>query len=233
MQNYSENCASNSMAKLQKRMIHYKAAIFDMDGVIVDNHIYHVQAWAEFCKQHNIPFDENSFRTKYFGKTNHSIFPELISSRLTNQEIDELAEVKELIYRNIYVDFIKPVKGLIEFISGLKEKGVKTAVATSAPKSNLNFVLDKLNIRHLFDIVVDASMVTEGKPNPEIYLKAAALLNITPKDCVVFEDSISGIQSAHNAGMEVIALITTHQPHELPKTKLQVYDFTEIPDILV
>jgi beta-phosphoglucomutase family hydrolase len=210
-----------------------KAAIFDMDGVIVDNHIYHVKAWAEFCRQQNIPFDELTFRTKYFGKTNHSIFRELVDPNLTNHQIDILAEEKEQIYRDIYIDFIAPVNGLVPFLTSLRAKGIKTAVATSAPKSNLDFVLDQLNIRQLFEVVVDSSMITESKPNPEIYLKASALLKIEPENCIVFEDSISGIQSAQNAGMEVIAILTTHKSEELPKTKFQFYDFTEIPDSLI
>ncbi len=82
----------------------------------------------------------------------------------------------------------------------------------------------------MFDAVVDSSMVKECKPDPEIYLKASELIGIAPKECIVFEDSISGIQSAHNAGMKVIALITTHKAEELPKTYMQVYDFTEVPE---
>jgi beta-phosphoglucomutase family hydrolase len=223
----------NSYAKIQKRMNQFEAAIFDMDGVIVDNHIYHVKAWAEFCRQQNIPFNELTFRTKYFGKTNQSIFRELVDGKLSNRQIDLLAEEKEQIYRNIYIDYMSPVKGLVPFISNLRKRGFKTAVATSAPKSNLDFVLDQLNIRHLFDVVIDSSMINESKPNPEIYLRASENLNIDPKNCLVFEDSISGIQSAHNAGMEVIAILTTHKSEELPKTKLQVYDFTEIPKTMI
>ncbi|NOU16604.1 MAG: HAD family phosphatase [Bacteroidales bacterium] len=211
-------------------MIQYKAAIFDMDGVIVNNHNYHVKAWASFCKNHRIPFNEQNFRTKYFGKSNRDILPNLTNSKLSQFAIDELAEEKELIYRNIYRDDIKPISGLKAFIAKLREQGIKTAVATSAPASNLNFVLDELGIRDMFDTVVDSSMVKECKPDPEIYLKASELIGIDPKDCIVFEDSISGIQSAHNAGMEVIALITTHKAEELPKTYMQVYDFTEVPE---
>lgn len=210
----------------------FKAAIFDMDGVIVDNHIYHVKAWAVFCQKHSIPFDENSFRAKFFGKNNQDIFSELINRRLSNEQIEMLGEEKELIYRNIYKDFIAPVNGLIPFLENLKAARIKTAIATSAPTSNLDFVLDHLKIRYLFNVIVDASMVTKGKPNPEIYTTAAKMINVDPKDCLVFEDSISGIQSAHNAGMQVIALVTTHKPEELPETYLQVNDFTELSENL-
>jgi len=216
------------MIKIQKRMIPFTAAIFDMDGVIVDNHNYHVKAWAEFCKKYSIPFEENSFRSKYFGKNNQDILSSLMNYQLTPYQRESLGEEKEDIYRRIYQGYITPVKGFKPFILSLREKGYKTAVATSAPTSNLDFVLDNLRIRHLFDIVVDASGITMGKPDPEIYLKAARLLDIAPARCVVFEDSISGIKSAHSAGMQVIALVTTHKTEELPKTYLQINNFTEL-----
>jgi beta-phosphoglucomutase len=211
-----------------KKTNSFQAAIFDMDGVIVDNHTYHVRSWAEFCIAKNIPFDENTFRTKYFGKNTRDTFNGLLNFQLTEEEINNLGEEKEKIYREMYKDHITPVNGLIPFLISLKKTGIKTAVATSAPTSNLDFTLDTLGIRHLFDIVVDASGVVNGKPNPEIYLKASKLLNIPPSNCLVFEDSISGIMAGRNAGMNVIALITTHKKEELPSTSLAINDFTEI-----
>lgn len=206
----------------------FQAALFDMDGVIVDNDTYHVRSWAEFCKRKNIPFDEETFRTKYFGKNTRDTFKGLLDYPLTEEEMNTLGEEKERIYRDMYKDYITPVNGLIPFLISLKEAGIKTAVATSAPTSNLNFTLDALKIRHLFDVVVDASMVSKGKPDPEIYLKAAELIGISSEGCIVFEDSISGIKSGQNAGMRVVALATTHTPSELPKTSLTIKDFTVI-----
>ncbi|RPH25460.1 MAG: HAD family phosphatase [Bacteroidales bacterium] len=206
----------------------FQAAVFDMDGVIVDNHTYHVKAWAEFCHNYSIPFDEIKFRAKFFGKNNHDIFHGLMDGKLTAKQIDTLGEEKEQIYRELYKNDIMPVNGLIPFLNTLKDAGIKTAVATSAPTSNLDFTLDNLKIRHLFDVVIDASGITKGKPDPEIYLKASKILDIPPSHCIVFEDSISGIESGQNAGMRVVALVTTHQPYELPKTHLQVNDFTEL-----
>lgn len=216
------------MIKIVKKTNSFKAAIFDMDGVLVDNHTYHVRSWAEFCKKKNIPFDEDTFRTKYFGKNTRDTFNGLLGYSLTEEEINALGEEKEKIYREMYKDYISPVDGLVPFLISLKEAEIRTAVATSAPTSNLNFTLNALNIKHLFDVVVDASGVAKGKPDPEIYLKAAKLLNLTPADCIVFEDSVSGIKSGQGAGMKVVALATTHTPDELPKTSLLINDFTEI-----
>jgi beta-phosphoglucomutase-like phosphatase (HAD superfamily) len=89
------------------------------------------------------------------------------------------------------------------------------AVATSAPPENVDFVLDTLNLRQFFPIIVDETQVSKGKPDPEIYLKTANLLHANPKQCIVFEDSLSGIQAAKNAGMLVIGVTTTHSAQEL------------------
>lgn len=203
----------------------FQAAIFDMDGVIVDNHTYHVKAWEVFCQRHSLPFDETSFRAKYFGKNNFDILNGLMSTLPTMNQIESLGEEKEAIYREHYQQDIAPVKGLTPFLIKLKESGIKTAVATSAPTSNLDFTIDSLGIRHLFDVIVDASGITKGKPNPEIYLKAAHQLNVQPNNCIVFEDSISGIMAGQNAGMSVVSLITTHKKEELPQTMLSISNF--------
>ncbi|HCT30342.1 MAG TPA: hypothetical protein DIW31_06335 [Bacteroidales bacterium] len=211
-----------------KKSNNIQAAIFDMDGVIIDNHTYHVKAWEVFCNRHAIHVDETSFRAKYFGKINSDILNGLMNEPLTVSQIDLLGEEKEAIYREIYKHDITPIKGLVPFLIKLKESGIKTAVATSAPTSNLDFTIDSLNIRHLFDAIVDASMITKGKPDPEIYLKAASLLEVNPDNSIVFEDSIAGIKSGQNAGMRVIALTTTHNIEELPNTEISINDFTEI-----
>lgn len=199
-----------------------------MDGVIIDNHNYHVEAWSNFCNKKNIPFEESSFRTKFFGKNTRDTFLGLLDYPLTEEQVNTLGEEKEKIYRDLYKNHIVPVNGLIPFLQSLKKSGIKTAIATSAPTSNLDFTLDILNIRHYFDVLVDASGITKGKPDPEIYLKASNLLGISSENCIVFEDSISGIQSGHNAGMRVVAVATTHTPDELPETFITIKDFTEI-----
>ncbi len=205
----------------------YKAAIFDMDGVIVDNHLYHQKAWYQFCQVNGIQFSAQEFREKYFGKSNHDTLKGLLNREVSNQEAFELGEAKEAIYRNIYQPFIKPVNGLVDFIKTLKSKGFKLAVATSAHKPNLHFVVNTLCIAPYFDVLVDASLITHSKPSPEIFLKAANLSGVEPAACIVFEDSISGINAAKAAGMMVVALLTTHKRNELSNANLFINDFTE------
>jgi beta-phosphoglucomutase family hydrolase len=204
-----------------------KTAIFDMDGVIVDNHIFHLKAWKKFCEVNNIKFSAQEFREKFFGKNNHDILKGLLNRNISYQEVFKLGEAKEAIYREIYQPFIKPVTGLVEFIKILKINGFRLAIATSAHKPNLDFVLNMLRISQYFDVLVDASKVTHSKPSPEIFLKAANLLGVESAACIVFEDSVSGINAAKAAGMLVVALLTTHKREELPNTDFFISDFTD------
>jgi len=193
----------------------YKAFIFDMDGVIVNNHSYHLKAWEIFCNKYSFPFNEDTFSKQYFGKSNLEILSELSDKKVTGMEALALGEEKEIIYRELYSKEISAHTGLLDLLEVLKSNDKLTAVASSAPISNINFVLDKLKIREYFNTVVHASMVKFSKPNPEIYLKAASALNIEPKECLVFEDSHSGIKAALGAGMDVVVLATTHNRNEL------------------
>ena len=217
----------NTDIRFSKLFKMYKAAIFDMDGVLVDNHSYHLTAWREFCELKGIPFNDDEFRVKYFGKNNNDILSGLMKKEVSQSEADTLGEEKEALYRKIYKPHIEPVYGLKNFLIALKTKGLKLAVATSANKPNLDFVANELELKSHFKLLVDASFVTKSKPHPDIYLKTAELLGVAPKECIVFEDSVSGINAASAAGMDVVALLTTHQRHELPPAQLFINDFTD------
>lgn len=202
-----------------------KAFIFDMDGVIVNNHQYHVIAWKQFCQQIDVDFNENEFRKKYFGKNNHDILTGLLNKQLTTSMVSELGERKEALYRQVYKDHIKMVEGLEELLKTIVRKGKLSAVATSAPISNLDFVIDKLNLRKYFRCLSNGDDVKRAKPDPEIYTRTAEKLGVMPHECIVFEDSVSGIMAAKNAGMTVIALLTTHLQDELPEAALYINNF--------
>lgn len=202
--------------------------IFDMDGVIVDNGKYHKQAWDVFCKRHNIVFSEEKFRTVFFGRTNEEILPDLFNRILSKREIKKFGDEKEAVYREIYSLELKAAPGFDHFFKELKNNKIPVGVATSAPKENVDFVLQGLGIQHLIDVVVDDSMVSKGKPSPEIYIKTASLLNTSPEQCVVFEDSMSGTRAAFDAGAKVVALTTTLPAEEHKFAHLLINDFSEI-----
>ncbi len=202
--------------------------VFDMDGVIVDNGKYHKLAWGEFCKRHKISFSEEKFRTVFFGRTNDEVLPDLFSCGLSHKEIEEFGNEKEVIYREIYRPELIAAPGFIQFLNELKKNNVPVGVATSAPKENVDFVLEGLGIISLIDIVVDDSMVSKGKPHPEIYLMTASLLNSSPENCVVFEDSLSGTQAAYDAGTKVVAVTTTLPAEEHKSAHRVIKDFREV-----
>lgn len=204
------------------------AVIFDLDGVIVNNANYHQKAWEVFCKRHTVEFSTKKFKSEFFGKTNEKVLPELFRRDLSKQEIQKLSEEKEQIYREIYQPHLKPVNGLIPFLKSLDQNNIPAGVATSAPKANVAFLLDGLDIRKFFKVIVDDSMVKHGKPHPEIYVKAAKMLKIKPKNCIVFEDSIAGTKSARDAGSKVIALTTTLPAQKHKYADKIISDFTEV-----
>lgn len=188
--------------------------IFDMDGVIVDNAVWHLEAFAEFGKKHGLVQTKEDY-TKYFGNTNQTIMDSLFNTHLSSEKLDTLSKEKETIYRELYRPFIQPVEGLPAFLKNASDLAIPIALATSAPLENVEFTLDSTGLKKYFHIISDASMVKRGKPDPEIYLLTAAKLGVQPSDCIVFEDSIAGIQSALSAGMRVIGVATTHKSEEL------------------
>lgn len=199
-----------------------------MDGVIVDNGHYHKLAWKAFSDKYGIPFSDEKFRTVFFGRTNQEILPVLFQKELSLEELEKLASEKEIIYREVYKPHIVPIAGLVPFMRELKNNKHKIAIATSAPKENVDFVVEALQIDQFIDVVVDDSMVSKGKPHPEIYIKASELLSSSPKNCVVFEDSLSGTKSAFDAVTNVVGLTTTIPEDEHKYTHHIVTDFTEV-----
>jgi beta-phosphoglucomutase len=203
------------------------AAIFDMDGVIADNMSYHTKAWELFIRKY-APRLEIDDVTPHYGKTNADLMGYVFDRTLTPAEVEEYGEEKERLYRELYAAHMAPLPGLIEFLGELKAKGLRAIVATSAPKSNVDFLLDGLKIRPLFDVVVDAGHVSRGKPDPEIFLQAASRTGCRPEDCVVFEDAAAGVEAGRRARMTVIGVATTLPPGGLLGTALVIKDFREI-----
>lgn len=195
------------------------AIIFDMDGVIVDNHRYHLQSWLSFFEQHNISMTEAEYKEQVNGRVMHTILPQLLGRELSSEEIRTFGEQKEVAYREAYRDHIQPTPGLATFLEELMQHDIPRAIATSAPPANVEFTLEHTGLRAYFPVIVDDTMVTHGKPDPEVYLLSAEQLRMTPAQCIVFEDAILGIQAGKNAGMRVVGVATTHSREELAATE--------------
>jgi beta-phosphoglucomutase len=204
------------------------AVIFDMDGVLVDSNPAHEIALKQFSKQKGFDLTEEQLRTKIFGRTNKDWLPNLFGDHLTPAQIKEYGEEKEAIFRAIYRADIKPVEGLLEFLERLAKSNIPMAIGTSAPRSNVDFVLKHLPIEQYFHSILDESYVSKGKPNPEIYIKCAEALGLDPANCIVIEDSVSGVAAAQGAGCKVVGITTTHTEQELAHTDLIINDFKKL-----
>lgn len=205
------------------------ALIFDMDGVIVDNMSFHVHTWKVFFEKYGFVVSDEDFAQRFSGRTSKDILTDLFQKELSAETIDAYTEEKEGLYRELYRPYLQPVTGLMAFLENMKKQGVKLAVATSAPVSNADFTLNGLGISHYFEVITDASYVSIGKPDPQVYLLTAQRLGMTPSQCVVFEDSHSGIQAGLRASMKVIGVATTHTAEELGDAPdLIIKDFTTL-----
>lgn len=207
-----------------------KAVIFDMDGVIVDTNPHHEIAWRTYYERHERTLSNEEFVEHISGKHNRMIVDHLFPGQtLPLDEIDRLGYEKEALFREIYAAHITPVPGLPAFLAMLKTRGIKMAVATSAPVENLDFVVDALQLRTYFDALLHEKLVTRPKPDPEIYLKAMTMLGVTPEEAIVFEDSMTGIRAGRASGAKVVGVATTHTPAELADlTSDVITDFTEM-----
>lgn len=203
--------------------------IFDMDGVLVDNRDIHIEAYQIMLQRIGRQATYEQLLAG-FGKVNAQIFDDLFGAgAFSPAKVERLAGEKEEIYRRLFAEKIAPVAGLVDFLKMLKDSGVKIAVGSSGPRVNVDFVLEKCGIAPYFDAIVDGGMVSRGKPDPEVFLKAAALLGKRPAECLVFEDAPVGIRAGKSAGMRVVALATTFKPEQLAGTGYDrlIRDFTE------
>lgn len=206
------------------------AVLFDMDGVLVENTNFHINAWLQFSQHHGRPITKDQYLENINGRVSADAMAYMFGRPVSADELVTFTEEKEGIYRELYAPHLRPTTGLVSFLDALKAQNVRLAVGTSAPVSNVVFTLDGLSIRAYFDAIVDAGMIRHGKPNPEIYLMAAERVGIDPARCVVFEDALAGIEAGVRAGMAVVALTTTHTRDELADSgaALIVNDFTEL-----
>jgi beta-phosphoglucomutase len=192
------------------------ACIFDLDGVIVDTARYHFLAWQKLAKELDVELtSELNERLKGVGRMESlNIILELGGLQRTDFEKEALATRKNA----WFVEFIDAMKkeeifdGAKNLFAELKAHGVKIALASSS--KNAQTVLKKLEIANYFETIVDGNMITRSKPDPEIFLKAASMLQVNPKKCVVVEDAEAGVEAAVRAGMKCVGIGKKQQLHK-------------------
>jgi beta-phosphoglucomutase len=184
------------------------ALIFDMDGVIVDSTAIHTQAWRVYLKDQGLTVDD--IENRMLGKHNDELVRDFFAAQaLTREMVIEHGSRKEAVYRGLMSPILQErlVPGVRDFI--LRRCDDSLGVASNAEPANVNFVLEATGLRPCFRVVLDGHQVARPKPFPDIYLDMANQLGYAPENCVVFEDSITGVQAARAAGMRVVGVSTT------------------------
>jgi beta-phosphoglucomutase family hydrolase len=185
-----------------------RAAIFDLDGTLVDNMRFHAAAWTALFARLGTQVAPERFERELAGKKSEEIFELLLGHPLPAARAAALAEEKDASYRTAYAPQLREVPGLTVFLGRLRAAGIRLAVATGAPPANRDLVLDGLSLRHFFDAIVGPEHAVRGKPAPDIFLAASAALGIEPAACIAFEDALNGVRAARAAGM-ICAAVTT------------------------
>jgi len=193
----------------------FKAFLFDMDGTLIDNMAVHMQIWVEFLAGMGVKIGLDQFNKFAAGRTNAEILRELVGPHLSEEEIFRLSDQKEELYRAHFGPLMKPAAGLVQFLDSAREAGIPMAVASSAGCDNIHFHLEGLGLGGYFTIQIGSEDVQNGKPDPEIFLKAAERLGVAPGDCLVFEDTPAGLEAAYRAGMSAVALTSTYPRERL------------------
>jgi beta-phosphoglucomutase-like phosphatase (HAD superfamily) len=201
--------------------------IFDMDGVIVDNHEFHFKAWQKMCEKYGKPLDHEAYRDHMNGRTLNEVVEYIFDEPMTKEKVREIGMEKEELYRKLYQPYLTPTMGLLKLLGDAWDAGIPMIVGTSAPQPNVHFTIEGLGIGHYFKDILDERAVTKGKPNPEIYQKCAKAAGLSNSDCVVIEDAISGIKAGKAAGSKVIGVASSHSRDEL-SADLVIDDFRQI-----
>jgi HAD superfamily hydrolase (TIGR01509 family) len=191
--------------------------IFDMDGVVIDSNPYHKIAWEEFLAKQGVPFDDALFDNVLSGRTGPTSLRMIFGDDLPEEKLNNYLEEVDSNYQTILrqTDDVRPIAGVYTFLDQITRNGYRLALATSAPTLNIELGLQKLKLENTFEHIVGKVDVNHGKPHPEVYLTSLSLLGIAAENCIVFEDSKAGIQSALSAGIQVVGIASGHSKEEL------------------
>jgi len=200
------------------------AAIFDVDGVLVDSYEAHFESWRRLASETGVEFTEQDFAAT-FGRTSRDIIRTYWRPGLDQDTVRQLDDRKESLYREIVEGDFPAMSGAVELIDDLERSGWALGVGSSGPRENVALALDRLGRADAFSAVITGEDVERGKPHPEVYARACERLERPPGRCVVIEDAPAGIESARGAGARTVALLSRGRRRE---------DFQETrPDLVV
>jgi beta-phosphoglucomutase len=182
-----------------------KAALWDMDGTMVDTAELHFQAWETVCREHGRDFTRADFAAT-FGRRNPEIIHTLFGERFNDEQSAALADRKEEVYRAAASAGVVLLPGARTLLDDLHRAGFVQAIGSSAPRANLELILRLTGVARFFDAVIGSEDTQRGKPDPQVFLVAAERLGVPPARCVVFEDAVAGVQAARAGGMKGVAV---------------------------
>jgi beta-phosphoglucomutase len=183
-----------------------------MDGTLIDSEEFHWISWRDTLAQEGITITREQFLSS-FGQRNDSIIPRWLGAAATPERIEKIGKAKEERYRHLVrTKGISPLPGVAYWLPRLGEQGWLQAVASAAPRANIDVILAALSAAHVFQAIVSAEDVHRGKPDPEVYLTAASRVGVQPEKCIVVEDAVAGIEGAQRAGMRSIGVSRNGHP---------------------
>lgn len=197
----------------------YKAFLFDLNGTMIDDMECHIKAWHRILNELGAKISMEKTKEECYGK-NHELLERVFPGRFSLDEKNKMSVEKERQYQEAFRPHLRLLAGLPGVLEHYYRQGVKMAIGSAAIMFNIDFVLDGLDIRHYFQAIVSADDVAKSKPDPETYLKCADLLELSPHNCLVFEDAPKGVDAAANAGMDCFVLTTMHQQNEFTQSNI-------------
>jgi beta-phosphoglucomutase len=185
-----------------------------MDGTLIDSEEFHWIAWQQTMADEGITITHDQFLST-FGQRNDSIIPNWLGANSSPERVARIGNAKEELYRHLVrTKGISALPGVLTWLHRLHEQGWLQAIASAAPRANIEVILEALGTAHLFQGIVSAEDVHKGKPDPEVYLKAASSVGASPDRCIVVEDAVAGVEGARTAGMRSIGV--SHNGKHLP-----------------
>ncbi len=186
-------------------MLERFAVLWDVDGTLVDTAEMHFAAWVRQSRELGHDFTREQFAAT-FGRRNPDIIRYLYSDHVSDAEIARIGHSKELYYMESLRHGVELLPGVADLLKGFRAEGFHQAIGSSAPRANLEMILDLTESREYFEAVIGMEDTSVGKPNPEVFLNAAKKLGVEPLNCIVFEDAVAGVEAAKAAGMKCIAV---------------------------
>ena len=206
----------------------HAAILWDMDGVLVDTWELHSQTWGQAFEEFKVPLKGSQIQAT-FGMNSLSSLQLLLGDRYQQDFLLEVIDRKEALFYQIAKGGLEPLPGVIRWLEQFRTQGFCQAVASSAPPENIEAVVDTLGIRTFFGALV-SGVDLPGKPNPDVFLKAALLVGVSPGRCLVIEDAVHGVRGAHSAGMKCIAVTTTTPAEVLGEADLVLANLSELSE---